>query len=171
MQLAAGFFCADGRLLRQHDRPRVQACFHLHQAHAGFCVTGFDGALDRRGTAPAWQQRGVHVPATMARNCQDGAWQDQAVGHHHDQVRGNLPHHVAHQLTLQRLGLQHRNTQPGRFALHRRSRHATATTRRAVGLGIDRGYFTTAGRSQQGRNSKIRRAGKNNLHGLRATDR
>ncbi len=60
---------------------------------------------------------------------------------------------------------------PGRFALDRRSREPTATTRRAVRLGIDRSHFATAGGSEQGRNGKIRRTGKNDLHGLRATDR
>ena len=44
------------------------------------------GALDRRRTAPAWQQRGVAVDAAQARNIQHHLRQDQAVGDHHQQV-------------------------------------------------------------------------------------
>ena len=41
----------------------VEACVHLHHHHAALGVTGHDGAVDRRGPAPARQQRAVQVEA------------------------------------------------------------------------------------------------------------
>ena len=55
------------RRLQQH-RPGIQTGFHLHQADAGLGVAGEHGTLDRRRTAPARQQRGMHVPATQPRH-------------------------------------------------------------------------------------------------------
>ena len=54
------------RALEQHGagvEPRVE----LHDGDAGFRVAGEDGALDRRGAAPARQQRTVDVQAAEAR--------------------------------------------------------------------------------------------------------
>jgi hypothetical protein len=87
VQLAAGIGGGDRQLLVQQHRAGVQAGLHLHQAHAGFGVAGLDRTLDRRRAAPARQQRGMHVPATLGRDGQHGLRQDQAVGHHHHQVR------------------------------------------------------------------------------------
>jgi hypothetical protein len=86
VQAAAGFVGGDRRASLQHHRTGIQAGFHLHQIDAAFRIAGKDGALDRRGAAPARQQAGVHVPAAQARNGQHLARQDQAVGHHHQQV-------------------------------------------------------------------------------------
>ena len=49
-------------------------------------VAGHDGALDRRGPAPARQQRGMDVEAAMARRVQDGFGQDEAVGRDHGDI-------------------------------------------------------------------------------------
>ena len=41
----------------------IQPRIHLHDGHTGDAVARFNGALNRRRTAPAGQQRGVHVNA------------------------------------------------------------------------------------------------------------
>ncbi len=47
--------------LGHQDGPGIEAGVHLHDADAGARVAGFDGAHDRRGAAPARQQRGMDV--------------------------------------------------------------------------------------------------------------
>ena len=51
-------------------------------------VAGHDGALDRRGAAPARQLRGVQVEAAEARRLEHGRRQDQAVGDDDGDVGG-----------------------------------------------------------------------------------
>ena len=65
---------------------RVKAFLHAHDAHAGLFVASKDGALDGRGTAPARQQRSMHVQAAKTRNGKHLGGQQHA-------VRGNA-HHV-----------------------------------------------------------------------------
>ncbi|MNF94038.1 hypothetical protein D3C84_767360 [compost metagenome] len=87
VQHAAGVLGADRCADLEQHRPGVQAGFHAHHGHAAFTIARFDGALDRRRTAPAWQQGGVTVDATQARDIQHHLRQDQAIGDHYHQVR------------------------------------------------------------------------------------
>ena len=64
----------------EQDRTLVQPFAHLHDLDAGLAVAGHDGALDRRGAAPARQQRGVDVDAAEPRRLENGLGQDQAIG-------------------------------------------------------------------------------------------
>ena len=59
VHVARGHIRTDGYALRHRDRAGIETFFHFHHHHAGFAVAGDDGALDRRGTAPARQQRSV----------------------------------------------------------------------------------------------------------------
>ena len=56
----------------------IEARIHEHDADAGFGVAGHDGAGDRRGAAPARQQRGVDVQAAAPRGGKNGGRQEKA---------------------------------------------------------------------------------------------
>ena len=118
MQAARRVGCADWCAQLQQHRPRVEASRHLHQAHAGFIVAGLDGALDRCGAAPAWQQRGVHIPAAEARDFQHRLGQNQAIGNHDQQIRRERPQGGLRGWITQGFGLQHRYRKRLRCLLH-----------------------------------------------------
>ncbi len=93
MQAAAGILSADRCADLEQHRPGIQTGFHLHHGDPGFGIARLDGALDRRRTAPAWQQRGVAVDAAQTRHVEHRLRQDQAIGDHHHQIgpqRGQL---------------------------------------------------------------------------------
>ena len=105
MQAAAGVFTRDrGKGLEQHGAG-VQTGLHAHHGHAAFAVARFNCPLDRRRTAPAWQQRSVAVDTAQTRNIEHGLRQDQAIGHDHHQIR----------LERGQFGLGLRRTQSGRL--------------------------------------------------------
>ena len=53
------------------DRSGVEAFIHLHDHHAGLLVARHDRPLDRRGAAPARQERGVAVVGAEPRAVED----------------------------------------------------------------------------------------------------
>ena len=50
-------------------------------------IAGEQRALDRRGAAPARQQRGMDVDAAEPRHREHRRRQDQAVGHDHERIQ------------------------------------------------------------------------------------
>ena len=118
-----------------HHGAGVEAGIHLHDAHAGFSVAGFDGALYRGGTAPARQQRGVDVEAAVRGRVEHGLRQNQPVGGHHHHVgilgaQQGLCFFVA-----QRCGLGDGQTQFKRGLFDRAGLKLHAAAFGAVGLG------------------------------------
>ena len=85
VQQRCGVSFVDGFGLNQQHRPRVQTRIHLHDGDAGAAVTGFDGPVNGRSAAPAWQQRRMDVQAAQARQGQRPGRQDQTIGCHHHQ--------------------------------------------------------------------------------------
>jgi hypothetical protein len=76
----------DGVAVGAYHGTGVEAGIHLHNAHAGFGVARFDGALYRGGTAPARQQRGVDVEAAVCGCVEHGLRQNQPIGGHHHHI-------------------------------------------------------------------------------------
>lgn len=60
-------------------RTGVETNIHLHNAHTRFRIAGFNGALDRRGTAPSGQQRCVHIQASQLRCLKNRCRQNQSI--------------------------------------------------------------------------------------------
>ena len=85
-QRRAGVVGGDRRRLDQQDRAGVEAGVHLHQGDAGLGVAGLDRPLDRRGAAPARQQRRMDVDAAEPRQREQPRRQDQAVGGDDDRL-------------------------------------------------------------------------------------
>jgi len=86
MGFAGGHIGRDRQLFRHGDGAGVQALLHLHDHDAGFFVAGHDRALDRRGAAPARQQRGVQIEAAEFWRIEHVFRQDQAIGHDHRHI-------------------------------------------------------------------------------------
>ena len=64
----------------------VEPGIHLHHHHADVGIARHDGAIDRRGAAPARQQRGVQIETTEPRRIENGLRQDHAIGDHHGRI-------------------------------------------------------------------------------------
>ena len=79
MQLAIGL-AADRRALGHQHRAGVEAFFHAHDHDAGFRIARHDRALDRRGAAPARQQRAMQIEAAELRRIEDRLRQQQSIG-------------------------------------------------------------------------------------------
>jgi hypothetical protein len=145
--------------LRQQDRAGIQPLFHLHQADAGAIVAGFDRALDRRRAAPARQQRGVHVPAAMHRDVEHRLRQQQAIGHHHHQVRLQRAQLGLRGGAAEILGLVDRDAALHGFQLDRRRLQAAAATGWPVRLGVGGHDLAMARAGAQAGHGEFRRAG------------
>ena len=81
--------------LQAQHRPGVEPGVHLHHGDAGLGVAGLDGAVDRRGAAPARQQRAVDIQAAQAgpaigvrrlHGVKHPLRQDQPVSGHHQHI-------------------------------------------------------------------------------------
>ncbi len=169
VQLAGGVVEPDRLAFDQQHVASVQAGVHLHDRDAGLGVAGLDRAVDRRGAAPARQQRAVDVQAAQSRQRQHPFGQDQAVGGHHQHVRacrvqrGAARRGLVRKLAVQAQAarLRDRNAQVERQLLDRRRRQLHAAAGRAVGLGEHQRYVVAGGvdrgechRSELGRPGK-----------------
>ena len=137
VQAAAGVRGGNRRAHLEQHRAGVEPCFHLHHGDAALRVAGFHRALDRRGAAPARQQRGVAVDAAQARDIEYRLGQDQAIGDHHHQVRAQ-----GRQLRLglgiaQALRLHDRQAMLQGQVLHRAGHQFLPAAGRPVRLGVD----------------------------------
>ena len=90
VQLARGFPCPNRSKRFQQYRPGVEARLHLHDGHTGLLVARQNGAVNRRGTPPARQQRRMKVEATKAphgvRNVEHCLRQDEAISRHYHHI-------------------------------------------------------------------------------------
>jgi hypothetical protein len=80
VQTAPGVLGRDGDRFLEQDRPGVEPFIHLHDGDASRPVTGEERALDRRGSAPARQERCVHVETAARREREQRRRQDQSIG-------------------------------------------------------------------------------------------
>ena len=164
VQLAAGFVRTDVGVLRQQHRAGIQALLHLHQADAAAGVAGLDRALDRRRTAPARQQRGMHVPTAVQRDVEHRLRQDQAIGHHHHQVGLERTQRLFRNGGPEVFRLQHRDAALHRLPLDRRRGQPATTACRAVRLGVDGHHLGLVRGGAQAGHGEFRRAGEDDAH-------
>ena len=120
----------------QQHRAGVEAFFHAHDADAALVIASLNRALDRGGTAPARQQRGVNIEAAERRNIEHRARQNQAVGgHHHDIVRGAAQAFDGGGIVFEGGRLKHLDAACQRDALDGAGHQFQAAPGRAVRLG------------------------------------
>lgn len=143
----------------------VEAGIHLHNAHAGFGVARFDGALYRGGTAPARQQRGVDVEAAVCGCVEHGLRQNQPIGGHHHHIGILRAQKGLCFFVAQGCGLGDGQAQFKRGLFYRAGLKLHAAAFGAVGLGEhQRNLEACCGNGAQGLGGKIGRAGKNHFH-------
>ena len=87
-----GALLGDGGRCLRTVRTGIEVVDHGHDRDACDLIAGEDGALDGSGTAPARQQRRMHVDAALRGDIEHGVGQDGAVGGDRDQVGGELAH-------------------------------------------------------------------------------
>ena len=166
VQAAAGVVGVYRSAHFQQHGTGVQAFIHLHDGNTGFGIAGGNGPLDRSGTAPARQQGGVDVQATVGRDLQHGFGQDQAIGGDDHHIRLQCRQLLLGLFGLQADRLEHGNAGIQRHLFDRAGHEFAATASRAVGLAVY-AHHIMAGFQQglQGYGGKIRCSGKNNAHG------
>ena len=106
-QLTAGFLRADGDFLADQHIAGVQPLVHLHDGNAGLGVAVQNSPLHGGAAAVLGQQGHMQVDAAILRSFQHGFGQDAAVGHHHDEVRGQRPDVGILAAVPQGAGLEH----------------------------------------------------------------
>jgi hypothetical protein len=169
VQAGSGVVGQDGLALDQQHVAGIEAGVHLHDRDAGLGVAGLDRAMDRRGAAPARQQRAVDVQAAQARQVQHPLRQDQAVGGDHQHVgprgvqRGAAGFGLVRELAVQpqaaRLG--HRRAELEGQLLDRRRRQLHAPAGGTVGLGQHQRHDVARRMDRRQRDRReLRRAGK-----------
>ena len=115
-----GVLRRDGRLFAQQDRALVETFGHPHDLHARHPVSRHDGALDRGGAAPAGQEAGVDVEASVERGIQHLTQQDLAVGHDHRRIEIERAERLDLLRGLHGLGRANLKPQPLGEGMHRR---------------------------------------------------
>ena len=162
----------NGITVRADHRARVQPRIHLHNAHARFLIARFNGALNRRGTPPARQQRGMDIQAAVARRVQHLLRQNQPVGRHHHHIRIYRTQQRQSLIVAAQLGgLGNGQPQIQRRLFYRRCLLLHAAAFWAVGLGEDeRDVKSGGGNGAQGGGGKIGRSGKDDFHRYRLSE-
>ena len=69
--------------LGEANRTGVEPLAHMHDGDPGFGIARHDGALDRRGTAPARQQRGMDMKQPSRGASRIGRGEQEAIGDDH----------------------------------------------------------------------------------------
>ena len=158
----------------------VQARIHLHQRDARVGVAGLNGPVNRCRTAPARQQGCMDVEAAMSWHIQHPLRQDQTVGGHHHRIGlGRLQCGLRHArvfgifaIASQTPGLTDGKAVTLRPLFDGRGLQLHAASRRAIGLSQHQHHLMARGMELgQGLASELRRAGKNQAHGLQRSAR
>ena len=87
MKRASRFAPPDRRRPEQQDVAGIEPLGHIHHRHAARLIARLDGRLDRRGSAPAREERGVQIQAGHPRGLEHGLRQYLAVSHDDNHVR------------------------------------------------------------------------------------
>jgi hypothetical protein len=151
---------SDAHAFVQHHRTGIQAGIHLHDGNAGFRVAGEEGALDRRGAAPARQERRVDIECAVWRDVQERLGQEQAVRGDHQRVRACGAHALDLVLASQAGRLTYRNAVVEREAFHGARDRTQPAACGTVGLRQDqRDFMTCAREARQSPLGELGRAG------------
>jgi hypothetical protein len=122
------------------DRSRVEAFRDAHDGDAGFAVARHDGAVDGGGAAPARQQRGVEIKGAVRRGLEDGARQNQPIGHDHGSIGTKRREALLLLGALEPRGGEHGQTRLLGNFMHRRLAQRHAPPGGARRLGVDRSH-------------------------------
>ena len=158
----------NGQALDEQHVAGIQPRIHLHDGHARFGITRFNGPVNRRRTAPAGEQGGMDIQAIHL--IQHPLRQDQTVGRddHHfgsrslNRLFGSRSFFREFAVQTQAAGLGNRHVVRQRIGFNGRGLQLQATTGRPVRLS-EHQHDLMPGRVQtlQRHAGKLRRARKN----------
>ena len=166
-QFAAGLLGVNGDFFTVQYIAGIQPFVHLHDGNAGLGVTVQHRPLHRGAAAIFRQQRNVQVDAAIAGHFQHGLRQDAAIGHHHDQLRGEGTDVFILAAVPQGAGLEHRCAVRQSHLLDRRRGEHLLAADGLIPPGVH-GTDVVPGSIQgfQALGSNIRRAHEQNAHQL-----
>jgi len=159
VQIGRGHRIRNRQALGHRHIAGIEAGIHLHHHHAGFGIACHDGAADRRGAAPARQQRGMQVEAAKRWRIENDLGQDHAIGDDHGRLRMVRAKFGRRFRCLQGGRRRHGDAEPPRLLLHRARLQLHAAPGGLCRPRIDRRDLMAMGHKlQQRRHREIRRA-------------
>ena len=135
-QFAASLLGVNGDFFTVQYIAGIQTLVHLHDGNAGLGVTVQHRPLHRGAAAILRQQRNVQVDAAIVGQFQHGLRQDAAIGHHHDQLRGEGADVFILTAVPQGAGLEHRCSVRQSHLLDRRCGEHLLAADRLISPGI-----------------------------------
>ena len=137
VELPRRFARADQQRFGNIHGPGVEAGLHLHEADPRLLIASQYRGLDRRGTTPAGQQRGMNVKAAARRYVEGSLRQYQSVRRNNHNIRLERRKLCEDPVVAQGLRLQYLDALLERVALDRARRQFLAAAGRPVRLGED----------------------------------
>ena len=166
-QFAAGLLGVDDDFFAVQHIAGIQTLIHLHDGNAGLGIAVQHRPLYWGAAAVLRQQRNVQVDAAIAGHFQHGLRQDAAIGHHHDQLRGEGMDVFILAAVPQGAGLEHRRTMRQCNLLDRRCGEHLFTADRLIPPGVHSTDIVPSSiQGFQALGGNIRRAHEQNAHQL-----
>ena len=142
----------------------IHAMPNTHNGNASNLITSKNGTLNRSGTTPAGQQRGMNIHNTERRHMQHLIRQNTAIGSNAENISlsslerlNNLRRHT--------ISLNNRQPQLKRLGLNRRRLKLLTTPTNSIRTSNnERNLIPCLNKRDQRRHSKIRRTHKHNTH-------
>ena len=157
--------------LLQTDRAGIEARLDLHHREAVAGITGEDRVGDRRGPAPAGQQRRMQIHAAVMRRGIDRLGQQQAVGDDDADFGPQFGECAVFGFVAEGLGRADRQAERSGGGVDRGLLFAVAAPGGPGRQGIDRGDVVAGGVERaQRRHGELRRAEEHQPHRQAASD-
>ena len=137
-QLAAGLLGVNGHLLTDQHIAGVEALIHLHDGDTRLCIPIEDCPLHRGAATVLGQQGDMQVDAAVFRDVQHAGGQDAAIGHHHDELRGQRLNVGVLASVPQGAGLKDGGAVGQRHFLHRGCGEHLLAAHGLIAPGVDR---------------------------------
>ena len=164
-KFACGLLLTDLGLVSQQHIAGVQTFRHLHGGNACHFIARDDCPLNRRRTAPARQQRTVHVDAAVRRDIEHRLGQQLAVSHYDDNLGCQFAQTRLLVLIFEGVRLKNRNIMLECECFHRRSGENLLAALRLIRLRVYRAdVMSGVDERLQARHGEVRRAHEYDTH-------
>ena len=166
-QLAAGLLGVNGHLLTDQHIAGVEALIHLHDGDTRLSVPIEDCPLHRGAATVLGQQGDMQVDAAVFRDVQHAGGQDAAIGHHHDELRGQRLNVGVLASVPQGAGREDGRAMLQSNLFDRRSREHLLATHRLIPACVDGADIMPCSvQSLEALGSNVRRTHEQNAHQL-----
>ena len=164
-KFACGLLLTDLGLIGEQHIAGIQTFRHLHGGNACHFIARDNRPLNRSGTAPARQQRAVHVDAAVRRNVENRLRQQLAVCDNNNDFRCKLAQTRLLVLIFEGIRLENRNIMLECERFHRRCSENLLAALWLIRLGVH-GADVMSGVDErlQARHGEVRRAHEYDTH-------